>query len=73
MYPDPVNAPLDSALPPRPAVVRLPVPTVQPLCTRVMIGLLVLVWLATTVLGFLAGYGLTGRKPSPCWSRWAPR
>lgn len=62
---DPVSVPPDSTPQPRPAVVRLPVPTTQPLCTRAMMGLLVLIWLATTALGFLAGYGFSGSQAIP--------
>ncbi|MGI6376622.1 MAG: rhomboid family intramembrane serine protease [Anaerolineae bacterium] len=50
---------------PRPAVVRLPVPSTRPLCTYVMAALLVLVWLATTVVGLLAGLGLNGSQSIP--------
>lgn len=46
-------------------VMRLPVPAVQPICTRVMVVLLVLVWLATTVVGFMAGFGLSGSQSPP--------
>jgi len=44
---------------------QLPVPNTRPLCTRVMIGLLAMVWLATVVVGLLAGYGLNGSRSIP--------
>ncbi|MEN6480088.1 MAG: rhomboid family intramembrane serine protease [Anaerolineales bacterium] len=60
LYPEP---PFDDAPPaPRPPVVRLPVPTYKPICTQVMAVVLVLVWVATTVVGFLAGLGFWGSQ-----------
>ena len=56
------NVTNEAGLPPRPSTVRLPVPTSKPLCTYAMAGLLVLIWLATTVVGLLAGYGLNGSQ-----------
>jgi len=50
---------------PSPLTVRLPVPATRPLCTYVMVALLVLVWLATTVVGLLAGFGLNGSQSIP--------
>ncbi len=64
MHDDPMNArPQPDVLLPRP-VVRLPVPSVRPTATRIMAVILVLVWLATTAVGYLYGLGLNGSQNS---------
>jgi len=62
MIPDPMGNPREVAAPQQTSTLRLPVPSTSPICTRVMMGLLVALWLATTVYGLLLGAGWNGSQ-----------